>query len=273
MKNKTILFTTVLFCLMVSTPLLGQDYRIFTKVSDISQSREKPNTLGRSLSLFHAGKVYDYIDSTGEVTVFEPAKNRFIILDTKREIFTVADLGEIKHHLKVARKVINEHIQTLSNQTKENSKDKQDTEKVIQNLTFQLNPQFQIDDSSNALTLQGTGIRYSATGAKNNSKELVNAFFEYTDWIARLNYVLHPRAVSPESRLILNEQLRTRQLMPISVELKTDNLYLRAEHQIHWSLNARDRRMIHRWTTLLKSKSTKKVTLRAYQRIVVAGKN
>ncbi len=260
---------------MVSTPLLGQDYRLFTKVSDVSQSNEKPRIIGRSLSLFHAGKVYDYIDSTGEVTIFEPSKKRFIILDTKREIFTVADLDEIKHHLKVARKVIQEHIETLSSQTKENRKDQQETEKVIQNLIFQRDPEFQIDyrSSSRSLTLQGTGIRYSATGAKNNSKELVNAFFKYTDWVARLNYVLHPRAVSPESRLILNEELRRRQLMPTSVELKTDHLHLRANHQIHWSLDARDRRLIHRWTTLLKNKSTKKVTLRAYQRIAVAGKN
>ncbi len=270
------LLAGILLCLLISKPALGQDFRLFTKVFDLSFETEKPPVISRSLSLFHAGKVYDYIDTTGEVTIYEPAKKRFLILDTQRDIVTIADLDEIKHHLKVAHKVTLEHINSLKQKKSKNAEDQNKTMNAIEHLVFQLNPKFEtkFDATSNQLILQGTGIRYSATATKNESKELVDSFVKFTDWTARLNYVLHPRAVFPASRLVLNEQIKIHQLIPTSVELKTAKMHLKAEHQIQWSLAARDRSLIHRWNRQLKSKSIKTVTLREYQRIVLAsGKN
>ena len=274
MKTLTRLIAVVLLCTITSTSLWGQELHFYTKVYDLSSKAKKPPVIARSLSLFHAGKVYDYVESIGEVTIFEPVKNRFLILDTKRDILTVADLDEIKHHLKVAHQVTEDHIQKLQQRKYNHQKDEQDAMQVAKHLTFQLKPTFQIehDTASNRITLKGTGIQYIASSAKNDSKEVVNAFLKYTDWTARLNYVLHPGAVFPASRIVLNEQLKKHQSIPTSVELKTDKVHLSAEHQVHWNLDARDRSLIHRWNQQLKSKSIKKVTLREYQRITLTSK-
>ncbi|MGH7199902.1 MAG: hypothetical protein ACREJB_04815, partial [Planctomycetaceae bacterium] len=63
-----------------AVPLAAQEFRIYTRVYDASTTGEEPAVVTRSLSLFHAGKVYDYIDTLGEVTVFEPAQDRVHIL-------------------------------------------------------------------------------------------------------------------------------------------------------------------------------------------------
>src|SRR5690606_5890737 len=101
-------------------------------------------------------------------------------------------------------------------------------------------------------------------------------YLHYADWMARLNYVLHPHALYPEPRLKLNEVLRAHGKLPVEVELKSSiglPIHLRAEHQIHWKLDATDRSLIHEWESLLKSSNTRQVTFQEYQRSLLVSKN
>ena len=57
----------------------AQEIRLYTTIRDPARDQ----VLVRSLMLFHAGKVYDYIDSANEVTMFEPVHRRFTILNLR----------------------------------------------------------------------------------------------------------------------------------------------------------------------------------------------
>jgi hypothetical protein len=77
--------------------------------------------------------------------------------------------------------------------------------------------------------------------------------------------------VLPEPRLILNRTLKAKDRLPASVELTCDALptHLRAEHQVHFGLNAQDSDLIFQWESQLKAETTRVVPLREYQKAVL----
>jgi len=220
-----------------------------------------------SVTLFHAGKVYDYIDEIGEVTIFEPAHSRFTLLDTNRKMATTVEFDEIKHLLKIARRETEEHVVRLEKNGSPNSL------KVAGPLRFQLNPRFNehFDATKKQLTLSSRYLRYQARCAEVNSPEIVDVYLRYADWICKLNYVLHPHLLLPEPRLALNASLLRKRLIPVEVDLRAEfenPLHLRAEHRFHWELNRTDRSVITRFETMLKKKTTRRLTFQEYQRVL-----
>lgn len=252
----------------------GQELRVYTQVYNegaaVSQPDHKAPIVARSLSLFHAGKVYDYIASIGELTVFEPNQNRFIILNGSHSpmMATVVTFDEIKQLLKIGRQETDNYVEQLK------SHGDTESQRAIAPLRFQLNPSFQYQYNEKVHTLRLTGdyIRYDVQCAEVTSAETVEMYLAYADWAARLNYVLHPQVPYPAPRLLLNDRLREHQVLPVVVELRANfenQLHLRAEHKIHWDFNAKDRSDIHHWETLLKNKSMKFVPLREYQQALL----
>ena len=150
--------------------------------------------------------------------------------------------------------------------------------KAAQAIRFQLAPTFEekYDVQRKRLTLQSPFLRYDVEYAEPESPRIADEYLRYADWMARLNYVLHPRALFPEVRLVLDRSLRRLEAIPTAVELQAavgGGVHLRAQHQIHWRLNAKDRSLIHRWETMLRSKQTRQVTFREYQRLLVASQS
>ena len=85
----------------------GQDLRVYTTIRDLSSSTEsaKPDqapVVVRSLMLFHAGKVYDYIEPAREVTIFEPAHRRFTVMNSRRQLSSELTQDEIRQFLGLA---------------------------------------------------------------------------------------------------------------------------------------------------------------------------
>jgi hypothetical protein len=86
----------------VAASVSAQECRIYTVVYDESgeptsgvvDRSPQPRVLSRSLSLMHAGKVYDSIDALGEVTIFDPAERRFTILNTKHTLAASVSFDE-----------------------------------------------------------------------------------------------------------------------------------------------------------------------------------
>ena len=128
--------------LLSGNHLHAQDYRVFTRIYDLSQSSDakKAPIIVRSITLFHAGKAYDFLPSLGEVSIFDPAHDQFIILNTEREIATTVHFDQIKHHLKSAQQVIRERLQSLQQKSAQNQLNAQ---AAIENLKFQLAPNFE----------------------------------------------------------------------------------------------------------------------------------
>jgi hypothetical protein len=276
----TVLRFTVAFLLVVAAQaifgpvLAAQEFRIYTRVSqemggtpETAGDAKQNAVIARSLTLFHAGKVYDYIDSVGEVTIFEPGRKRFTILSTTRRMTTQVKFDELLGKLNIAQKAIESFVAVP------NSKGGPPL-KVAKALNFQLAPDFDTKYATDgkALTLNSPFVRYEARCSKAKAPQALTAYLHYADWTCRLNYVLHPLTLYPASRLELNEALLEHDVIPTEVRLTIagDNpLQFKAEHEIHWQLDKKDREYIGRWEKLLKDRSTRHVDFREYQKAML----
>ena len=251
--------------------LEAQSLRVITKLSDVSSSG-KSQPLSHTLTLFHGGRVYDYMEEVGEVVIFEPIHNRFIILG-KNYAATEVSFTEINHFLESAQKEAIEYINELSADTNPASAQQ------AASVRFQLTPEFQekFDAANHKLTLTGTELEYAITGQPVESATVVNRYLEYADWAKRLNYVLHRHSSLPEARLHVNQRLRDKQMLPVVVELTLHldpPVKLRAEHRYDEEFQSNDRRHISHWERTLQSDKIRWMTFREYQQnlLVHAGR-
>lgn len=247
----------------------ADDFSVYTRVYDMRAAATAKKTtsmapVARIHSLFHAGKAYDHLDSMGEVIVFEPVRRQFTLLNIKHRISTTVPFDEVQRRLALAEEETRNWIAKLKQSN--NPKEK----KAIAPLQFQLDPQFtsKFREKQNQLTLASSFIRYQATCSTTASPATTELYLEYADWMSRLNYVLHPSAVLPSSRLALNEELKSHQLIPTTVELKSDiqnPILLKAVHQFDWSLDETEQRQIAYWESMLQSSQITEVTFQEYQ--------
>ena len=260
------------------TAATAQEFTVYTKVFNVAGAKTAPEVIVRSLTLSRSDKAYDTIHSAGEVTVFEPGRRRFVIINGPRRLATEVSFEEIERSLKKAESATREYIVEL--------KRKGDARSLAAAtpLLGQLDPAFseQYDVASATLLLPGRGFRYrvNCTSTPDNAsidRLAFNAarrrYLEYTDWTARLNYLLHPRALFPAPRLALNQALKTRKLLPLTVELRDNSaggFHLRAEHQYHWQLTGKDRDDIRHWESLRTSGALRIVKFTEYRRRLIS---
>lgn len=246
-----------------AVPLVAQDFRVFTDVRDFSSDKEtRGKRVAGSLTLFHAGKIYDYLDALREVTIHEPAHRRFTIIHEGHQLSTEISYDEIRRYLTLAedeaKKLIRDHAPS----------------KTTALLQFQLQPDFQVsfDASSKHLRLTGTDLRYDVQVDNAPSEEIVETYLRSADWTAQLNSILHPQALLPAARLQLNDELRQRNVLPVLVQLSM-NLdqprKLRATHEWTWKLQPQDRQYIDHWESLLRDGKIKSLEFRQFQQQVL----
>ena len=108
----------VFTCLLVVNGLssaLAQGLRVEAQVyridRDPANGRVAETRLSNSVTFFHSGRVYDYVESADEVIIFEPTARRFTILNTARELVTTADFDEIKHMMEFRRTESKRYLQ------------------------------------------------------------------------------------------------------------------------------------------------------------------
>ncbi|MGE5192079.1 MAG: hypothetical protein ACM3U2_06210 [Deltaproteobacteria bacterium] len=252
----------LLFCAAAAP---AQDFRVYTQIRDArapeaaGKKGAPARLLGRSTSLFHAGKVYDYLDAGHQMTIFEPAHERFVIIDGSSRRMTAVSFEFIENHLFRAGKATEEKIAELRAEGTPQAVRQADL------LQFQLAPKFveKYDAQKRLLTLSSPFLSYEVKCGEHDSVALIQGYLNYTDWAQRLNYLVNPRAMPPAPRLALNEVLRRRKLLPVKVTLHTSNregLHLRAEHRYDWMLDATDRKTITYWERLLNAGDMKEIS-------------
>lgn len=251
------------------TTVNAQEMRIYTTVRNMAtpaaaESPEKAPVIARSLTLFHAGKVYDYVDSAKEVTVFEPSHHRFTLLNERRRTVAEVSQDEIRQFLGLVEQEGWKRLETEQERTGASQL------KSLGWLKFQLKPEFQVsfDPAKSTLTMSERSGRYLAEGQVPSSKEVVESYLRFADAAAELNSVLHPQAALPKPRLQLNEELRQRQLLPITVDLEATldrPLHLQARHEWTWKFQSTDRQLINGWDKQLNDATLRRVTFRQYQ--------
>ena len=246
---------------------LAQEFRVYTQVRDLSAST---SPVSRSLTMWHAGNVYDVIHQTGEVTILETTQRRCSILNSDKRLMTSVDFDELRHLLQVAEDRLSQRVQELDGKANA-SRD------LIEALRFQVRPRFSaeltvLEANQKRLSLESKPLSYEVLGQSGLPSEAVEAYLNYADWACRLNFVLHPQPVFPTARLELNHQLRKAGLFPLQVALRAkldQPLNLQAVHSLTWSLDTRDRESIHRWESLLRDPKLQKVSLTEYQRVAL----
>jgi hypothetical protein len=260
--------TTVLVVIGITalSPVTAEEIRVYTRVSSVdSQPRGgQPPEVFRSLTLFHAGKVYDYIDHSQEITIFEPAHHRFTLVDEARRQVTEITQDEVRRYLSLAEDEAAKLIQDFQRT------DSPASRRAAACLEFQISPVFEtnFNQQTRRLTLQSDFVHYDVMTDDGSSAEARERYLAFADATAQLNSVLHPQSLLPKSRLALNGSLRARELLPTSVTLtvnSTRQQTLKAEHEIGWKLTRIDREFINHWENLLRQLGSSRVPFRQYQ--------
>lgn len=255
----------VSLCLSVVCAL-AQDMTVYTTVSRM-ENDVPVETVGRSLTLFHAGKVYDFMEDAGELVVLEQQSGRFTILNGNYTA-TRVEFEELNQFLKVADAETSSYITELAQQADASARQARSW------LQFQLQPQFQDESGADHLVrLSSPSMKYEVETSAAPDPVSIPQYLTYADWAARLNFVLHPGSTFPAPRLALNEALRRRGVLPVTVTLTNKSampVTLRAVHKYQWELQQAEKSHIHKWERLLASKDLRWVGFHEYQQKLLA---
>lgn len=266
--SRFVLYRLTIVACLLSLPgfLNAQEMRVYTTVRNLrgsAVSEDRAPVVARSLTLFHAGKVYDYVEAAKELTIFEPAHHRFTLLSERRRVATEVTQDEVRQFLNLVEQ---EGWKQLTTSTEQ--QDSPQGKSLIW-LKFQLKPEFEVtfDGAKNVLSLTDRAARYHAELQAAPTRSAVESYLRFADATAELNSVLHTQAPLPRPRLVLNGALRERELLPIVVELKAqdDRLHLQARHEWTWKFQSRDRQLISGWESQLGDAGLRRITFRQYQ--------
>lgn len=201
-------------------PQLRIDTQLFVNGQ---KQRHKPR------SLFDDGKVYDYLNGPGEVTIFEPAEKRFTLLHRSKGLACRVSLLEIERHLEQLRREALEAVRQAEEQPTESSL------RLARLVRWGWQPTFQeiYDPQLRQLKLKSPYVVYSIRGvpmerfhgasreqAAEATDGVAAALRSYWDWYARLNARLNGGALPPAARLEVNDRLVAYRLVPEEVELQ-----------------------------------------------------
>lgn len=250
----------------LACPSQAQDLRVYTVIRNGADE----GVLGRNLTLFHAGKVYDYTEPARELTVYDAAHKQFEVLNLGRRVATSISQEQMRYFLKL--------VETDANKVLDQVHEQSDPDQLAaaQMLEFQLHPLFrsQFDRDKQLLTMHSKVMQYKVECTTDAIPEAVARYLDYADSIAQLNSVLHPQAPLPAARLRVNDQLREIKQLPVKVEMTVNPgkapVRLKAEHQWMWKLTTADRSKIHEWETQLKEEGLRRLEFAEYQKEVLS---
>ncbi len=259
--------------LALASAASAQEFRVHTAVTELTPTmRSKSRPPSHSLMLFHAGRVYDYLEESQEVVVHDPAHSRFLVLSKPHNLTTEISQDEVRYFLDVAKDKAREVIAEW--QRKGGTK-----LSTLSALEFQLLPQFEAQHNlaQQMLTLQSSVLTYQVKYDKAPSPEILQTYLRTVDWTAQLNSVLDPLAMLPEPRLRLNEELRKLGVLPVEVELHIAGdrpVHLRAKHEWTWGeLNQTNRMYIDHWEAELRKPDAAPIPFREFQQKTLVSDN
>ena len=228
-------FLTLGFLIAAAAPALAQEFRIDTEMF----LGDKKEPFAETLTLFSSGIVYDFLlTRPEEITMFDPLRGRFALLDPVRQIRCGISTQEVL-----------DYSLALESHAAE-SKDPL--------FMFAASPMFtttaeefeQNGQKLLRLVLAGKPLEYSVVARKPDRPEAVPAIRNFTDWFARLN-AMGPGSLPAAARLEVNKAVAERDLVPYEVTRTIGKSVVRSRHLVTWTLSGEDRKRIERAGTLL----------------------
>jgi len=208
-----------------SGPAWGEDFRVENKVFVGNDSEAKIV----SSTIFYGGVAYDFLEKPREITVFDKARKRFVLLDPPRRLRTEVSTDEVE--------ALNHNLKVWAVSQKDPS------------VRFLGNPQFEesVDTKTGDLVFDSPWVTYRVAVEAAQSEEIARQYREFCDWHIQLNARLHPGYKQTFARLIVNEALERRQAVPrevhltIKSKLPFQKTTARSEHQFIRRLLQSDR--------------------------------
>ncbi|MGL4513226.1 MAG: hypothetical protein ACRCT8_09060 [Lacipirellulaceae bacterium] len=214
---------------VVLAPAFAAEFRIETRV--YAAGDEEP--LSESVTLFSGGAAYDFRDADDRVTVFRPGvadkPGWFVLLDTERRERTRIGADKVAVAMNKLRRWA-----------------------ALQNdpfLRFTGDPKFEqtFDAATGELKMTSERMSYRLLTMPVASPEAMAELTAFLDAFAQLHTLIEA-GVPPGPRLLVNEALAKRNIVPIEVELYNGAIdnepSLRAEHLVTWILSKKDRERI-----------------------------
>ena len=230
---------TAVVCCVVLGQIGGEhawaaNFRVENKV--FVGTEKQPRS--QSTTIFKDGVVYDYLvdpanpSDTDEVTVFDFARGRFLLLDKRLKLKTELSSRLVK-------------ASTDSLKTRTDLGDDAFT-------SFLLRPRFEQKTESEELFFNSKWLDYRVLTSTAKAPEIADDYRRFSDWYARLNTFIRPGARPPFARLLVNEELGKRGELPREVHLTlkpkqgfgSRKICLHSEHILVPRLGEGDRRQV-----------------------------
>ena len=241
----------------------AQDFTVITETEHVNSGK----IVGRSRTIFHAGEAYDQVTGLGEITIYQPGRQQFTIFSAARNLATTISFNDIVANQREFDRQILSHVEQLER------RGSRETLQKAAELKFQLLPEFQenFDAKKNELSMTSEYYSYVVKTEPNLQPQIVRSYLRYADWTKQYNALLDPASIFPAPRLLVNQVLRKRGAMPLTVSLKhpgKNSLHLQSRHQIRWKLTDQDRAAIVFWQRFLAKPDLKWVTFQEFQAAV-----
>jgi len=245
-----VLLGVVLF-LMAGIVSGADEFRVETNV--FLGDEEEP--FSQDVTFFSSGLVYDFPRTgVGEITVFDPVRGRFVLLDPRRKIKTTVTTQELIE-LAAAMKV---HASELEGA-----------------FAFAAAPKFeeQWEGDTGWLTLSSPLLTYRARCITPKLSSAVATYRSFADWFSRLN-AMRPGNLPPFARMELDRAIAQRNRIPVEVELTVKpkhrfvgkTLVIHSRQRFNWRLSNTDRKQIDLAGTYMADFQS--VTVREYRQSV-----
>jgi len=176
---------------------VGEDFRVENEV--FLGSGQQP--IARSTTIFHEGVVYDFMQEPAEIVVFQPARGRFVLLQSARRVQTELTTAQLA---------------AFTVRLQQRAEAQQDPF-----VKFLAVPDFeeQFDAASGRLTLSSPWMTYRLVLATAGSESVCQQYREFCDGYARLNALLNPGSRPPFARLLVNAAVAKRRSIAREVHL------------------------------------------------------
>ena len=231
--------------LLATSALQAEEFRIETRL--YSGAKEP---FAATTTLFHRNNVYDYLEPVAgepskeaaplsEVTIFQPAQRRFLVVSGSGKVFTIVGCDEIDAELEKVRPAMRSRARQLENQGDARS------QKQGRYFAFLADPEFTVRsvDATGVLLFSSEFLTYRVVTTDARRRAVMDQIHEFNNWQAKLNHLLHG-ALPPDPRLAVNTTLADRSRIAkeifLTLETAEQPVQIHAVHRFEPGLRGAD---------------------------------
>ncbi len=206
-----------LFLIAAVPSLLADDFRVDSKV----YIGKETTPHSANVTFFQGAQVYDFLDKPEQVTIYDTARERIVMIDPDRQVRTEITGEMITAFCKSIRVLEEKHSDPL--------------------LRFALTPTFEEQDAKEdgERVFESKYITYKVQASKPEDPTMAARYRTFSDWSAKLNALVNRGSLPPFPRLAINTSLAKTGQVPDKLQvtlsprslLPSRGVTFRSEHE------------------------------------------